>query len=280
MNTTGSTLVNTTISQFSIQVTCAVASTEMQQQKKNTIVVVSLLAWTYLAHEIRSFDVSKTMQSETEYAKKNTLENDPFGGNRQKVSTKQPLTVPSLLGRGVTNVSLGESVDQGSTRTSVLMKKPRPFSNSSFVFHVIHTTDERSFGKLQKRCLESIFFHHPNAVVSVHAKNLTLQTFQYLIDAGYHLEVKPLNLRQSLKQLQSTDAVSPELITNFIDQIDNYASDPKGYWYVNEADMLRLLIMYLEGGMYIGKSPEIALVKNVCQTQRFCCCLETLIRLL
>lgn len=129
-------------------------------------------------------------------------------------------------------------------------------SMTPLLFHLIHTTNEESFGKMQKRCLESIFYHHPNAKVILHSKNNNMTTtkrpVQYIIDAGYDLQVKPYDPVDSLERLRKQEVLSDEIIRKFIKRVDGYAKDPEGNWYSNESNLLRMILMYLEGGIYLG----------------------------
>lgn len=145
-----------------------------------------------------------------------------------------------------------------NTREAVVSSIPRNVSISPQLFHLIHTTEEESFGTMQKRCLESIFYHHPNARVILHAKYLTKEPVQYLINAGYNVSVEPYDPIESLKQVRQRKIFPDHLIKKFMRHIEGYASDPGGNWFSNESNLLRMILMYLDGGIYLGKTSSIA----------------------
>lgn len=62
---------------------------------------------------------------------------------------------------------------------------PIQFTTAPLLFHLVHTTDVQTCGSMQQRCIESIFFHHPNARVKLHIKHFN-KTFpiQYLVLVG------------------------------------------------------------------------------------------------
>ena len=125
---------------------------------------------------------------------------------------------------------------------------------STQLFHLVHTTTEENFGRMQKKCLESIFYHHPNARTILHVKNMTATPVQYLIDAGYDLSVQFYDPVASLKRLQEKKIISDRIIAKFMERVDDLAKDPQGNWYSNESNLMRMILMYLDGGIYLGKA--------------------------
>jgi hypothetical protein len=139
-----------------------------------------------------------------------------------------------------------------NTRQALRGVVSRNVSKSKALFHLIHTTNEEDFGRMQKRCLESVFYHHPNAKTILHVKNMTAAPVQYLIDAGYNLAVKRYDPVSSLKRLQKKEILPAALIRRFIKKVDGFSTDPEGNWYSNESNLLRMILMYLDGGIYLG----------------------------
>ncbi len=121
------------------------------------------------------------------------------------------------------------------------------------LFHLIHTTGKDKFGTMEKRCVESIFYHHRDAKIILHVRNMSFTPVQYLMHAGYDLHVQPYNLTESLHRLKNLNIVTNDVLQNFIARINEYASDSLGYWYSNESDLLRLIFMYFDGGIYLGE---------------------------
>jgi len=126
-----------------------------------------------------------------------------------------------------------------------------PFSNRSMRFHLAHTSDESDIGSLQWHCMESIFYHHPNAKVILHVKNMTAAPFQYLIDAGYDLQVQKYSLVDLLHRLKDAKVVPDDMVNGFLERLPTYIAGE--HWTVAETDVLRLLNLRLYGGIYLGK---------------------------
>jgi lactosylceramide 4-alpha-galactosyltransferase len=88
--------------------------------------------------------------------------------------------------------------------------------------------------------VESIFYHHPTAQVNVYSNTLLDDTFQVLTDAGYSIQIQKYNL---ISMLNGSPA------QRFVKELKNARKGP--YWYANEANLLRLLLLYKYGGIYM-----------------------------
>ena len=140
-----------------------------------------------------------------------------------------------------------------NTRAMILHSPPpRSISKQNLLFHLIHTSSEETFGTMQMRCIESIFYHHPLATVLFYVKNMTDAPVKYIMQAGYDLQVIKYDIVEHLYQLERDETVDASIVQNFTSRIKDFASDDKGYWYVNESDLLRLIVLYLHGGIYLG----------------------------
>jgi Alpha 1,4-glycosyltransferase conserved region len=146
-------------------------------------------------------------------------------------------------------------IPPSNTRNAVLTgnhsSRPQRFSISPLTFHLAHTTKESDVGSLQRHCLESIFYHHPNAKVIMHVKNMTAAPFQYLIDAEYDITVQKYNVNDLLHRLENAKVVPAEMIHQFSDRIPTHMAGKN--WYTSETNILRLVMLHLEGGIYLGK---------------------------
>ena len=168
-------------------------------------------------------------------------------------STKRPLSINAMNEQSTTTVEpIIDVITPDKTRSMILGATYHNVSTQNLLFHVIHTTSEDNFGTMQKRCLESIFYHHPLATVMLHVKSMTDQPVQYLIQAGYDIQLDKYDVVENLKQLEGEDIVDTAILQDFMNSIDAYASDQKGYWYANESNLLRTIIMYYLGGIYLG----------------------------
>ena len=125
------------------------------------------------------------------------------------------------------------------------------YNEDVLTFHLIFTTSKKDkiaetksqtgqFNWHHWRSIESIFYHHPNAQVVIHSNTLQQSLFDVLTEAGYSIQVQHYNLKELLV---GTPAES------FLSKLD---STRKGrYWYSNEGNLLRMLILYQQGGIYM-----------------------------
>ena len=131
------------------------------------------------------------------------------------------------------------------------MSPPIP-GTDDLLFHLIFATSKEdevetfsgsikgTFNWRHWRSLESIFFHHPFAKVMIHSNTLSQSEFDVLTEAGYSLEVRKYNFEEMLKD-------SPA--KNFIPKLKKIRESK--FWYNNEANLLRLLVLYDLGGVYM-----------------------------
>ena len=136
---------------------------------------------------------------------------------------------------------------------------------TSLTFHLIFTTTKAdhivqflsttvvsgNFNWLNMRVIESIFYHHPFARVIVHSNTLPQDHFNVLTETGYRIRVQPYDLLEMLN-----DSPARDFTTNKLEEAK------KGpYWYSHMCDLLRYLIIYRYGGIYMDT--DMILVKPV-----------------
>jgi hypothetical protein len=167
----------------------------------------------------------------------------------QSVDTSESLKIDEIQSRGANSTELDGPLSQLELETQ--LPSPPPV-----LFHLLHTNDESFIGLVQKRCLDSIFFHHPNAEVRLHVLNMSSTPFQHLIDSGYNLKIETYDIHSMLLALLDSKVIeNVDGLKHIIEHIDEYRETNKGgSWIVVEADILRLLFMYFDGGFYLGKS--------------------------
>jgi hypothetical protein len=149
--------------------------------------------------------------------------------------------------------------------SSTMVERPNATrAGKPLSFYFVHTTDEASFDIGNVRAVESVFFHHPNAQVSIFHKdaNFTLQPFKHVIDAGYTITLQHYkNLREMIESALGSPSggstINATLAHTFIAKIPEY--EKTQFWYVCEADFMRALIIYTRGGIYIDT--DIIIVK-------------------
>ena len=140
---------------------------------------------------------------------------------------------------------------------------PTHTAEEQLLFHLIFTTSLNDtivlnngknlsgyFNWRHLRSIESIFYHHPLANVIIHSNTLQQHELDVLTEAGYSIEVKPYNLAEMVNNTPA-HTFSGECIRN--------ASMGK-FWYSHESDLLRLLVLYKFGGVYIDT--DVILVRS------------------
>ena len=134
--------------------------------------------------------------------------------------------------------------------------------NIKFLFHFIFTTNESlvsllaqgtkqcGFNWRHMRSIESIFHHHPTAEVIVHSRTLPHDTFDVLTEAGYSITVQNYDLEKLLKG-------SPA--ESFASKLEEAKKGRR--WYSHQRDLLRLLVLYMWGGIYMDM--DVILVRPI-----------------
>ena len=107
-------------------------------------------------------------------------------------------------------------------------------------FLLLWTTAATDFTLRSRRCLESLLFHHPRATVRVFSNSLPPSAIAPLRAAGYAVSVQGYDVAELLR---GTPA-APWLLRQ--------AEWEKGpYWYSHLTDVLRLALLWREGGVYV-----------------------------
>ena len=98
------------------------------------------------------------------------------------------------------------------------------------------------FNYRHRRAIESIFYHHPDANVTLHTNFLVQEDMQQFTDAGYSLKVEPLRFEQL--------AIGTPLqgVTNE-PRWREWEVGP--HWYTSFSNIYRLLLLWKEGGIYL-----------------------------
>ena len=101
------------------------------------------------------------------------------------------------------------------------------------------TTAADSWGLQERRVLESVFFHHPDAQVTVFTNTLPLDFFARFAAAGYAVEVERYDLEATLARHWPAD-------------FDFFGQGAGGdFFYSHATDALRYALLYERGGVYL-----------------------------
>jgi hypothetical protein len=118
------------------------------------------------------------------------------------------------------------------------------------LFHFIFTTSPETINWRFIKAIEAVFFHHPKSKVIIHSQTIPshgtiLDKFQ---QANYHLSVQNYSFEELLNdRLMSflNDTVKQSFLKKLPDNQKNK------YWYSHATDILRLLILEQNGGIYL-----------------------------
>eukprot|EP00026_Physarum_polycephalum_P002364 Phypoly_transcript_02370.p1 GENE.Phypoly_transcript_02370~~Phypoly_transcript_02370.p1 ORF type:complete len:875 (+),score=91.90 Phypoly_transcript_02370:378-2627(+) len=113
----------------------------------------------------------------------------------------------------------------------------RDTTSSRFV--AIWTSPVNTFKLRNRRVLESIFFHHPNAHLVVYSNVLPLYFFHEFNSAGYDVQVERYDLSELAKGLPGVD---------WVKDLPKWESGE--FFYSHLSDFLRFVILYRQGGVY------------------------------
>ena len=119
--------------------------------------------------------------------------------------------------------------------------------------YFVHTTNESTFRPDHLRAIESVFFHHPDAHITLYVKNMTTRPIQPLVDAGYKIVVKLFKIRDmlwlALNQTSGREEILNDRALAWMARIDEYEATKN--WITNESNLMRYLLLYLYGGIYL-----------------------------
>jgi hypothetical protein len=137
------------------------------------------------------------------------------------------------------------------------------------LFHFIHS--KGPFHRRNIRVIESVFYHHPKAIVIVHVpkdgniglvSDLTSDPFIPLQNAGYNVTVQGFQLEplinavlsqegSTVKEIRAKRWMRTKIIRHFMDLM----------WYIDISDLARYLVVYHYGGVFMDT--DLVMVKPV-----------------
>ena len=107
-------------------------------------------------------------------------------------------------------------------------------------FMLLWSTSAASFSLRSRRCIESIFFHHPHAHVRVYSNQLPRGFFSEFRSLGFDARV----VRYNVKRLLMGTPAAP-----WVANMDEW--EKGAYYYSHVTDAIRLALLYRHGGVYL-----------------------------
>jgi hypothetical protein len=118
------------------------------------------------------------------------------------------------------------------------------------LFHFIHSSTERNFGVKQIKAIESVFYHHPRAQVKLWVTEMSAKRIQPFLDKGYNLTLLTLDLKSEVKSLLDYPEINQKIVEEFLGRWDENTKSK--LWMINNSDLFRIILIYREGGIYMG----------------------------
>ena len=132
-----------------------------------------------------------------------------------------------------------------------------PSLPEKITFFAVHTIGE-IHGRM-RRSMESVFRHHPNAKLVLFVnENISDATDALLplIEAGYNLEIRILDLFEIANGLVESDLIEDR---DFFFENKLTKAKTGQHWYSHETDLIRLIVLYVHGGVYMDT--DVLIVK-------------------
>jgi Glycosyltransferase sugar-binding region containing DXD motif/Alpha 1,4-glycosyltransferase conserved region len=166
----------------------------------------------------------------------------------------------------------GDDIVEKPTHESSVQQQRQ--GQRQLLFHLVFTVDY--FSTLNLRCIESIFYFHPTARIKLHSNvyypiestdsttaNMTssrqrfASSIQALQDLGYSIEIVAFSAAEVLDRAVEMDQamrttstlINATAARVWSSRLDQWKAQK--YWYSNEANLLRLCLLYTEGGIYL-----------------------------
>jgi Alpha 1,4-glycosyltransferase conserved region/Glycosyltransferase sugar-binding region containing DXD motif len=141
-------------------------------------------------------------------------------------------------------------------------------STGRLQFFQVYTSS--SMNVRNRRSLESILYHHPESPVTLLSNTLHYDEIAYYTELGYDVRIVPYSLTDLLTQAIDSEKGNIKMFASaFARRLSLVATGE--FWYSHETDLIRLLIIYMEGGVYLDTDVivlrQMSWLKNVLATQ-------------
>jgi hypothetical protein len=141
-------------------------------------------------------------------------------------------------------------------------------STGRLQFFQVYTSS--SMNVRNRRSLESILYHHPESPVTLLSNTLHYDEIAYFTELGYDVRIVPYTLTDLLTQAIDSEKGSIKMYASaFVRRLS--VVETGEFWYSHETDLIRLLILYMEGGVYLDTDVivlrQMGWLKNVLATQ-------------
>jgi hypothetical protein len=135
-----------------------------------------------------------------------------------------------------------------TARTFGIIPLPKKDSGGKLKFFQIYTTSTMTMRN--RRSLESILYHHPDSCVTLYGNSLPIEEILFYLELGYDVRIVPYSLRGMLEDaIGSKSSRMNMYVQAFLRRMPWISKGD--FWYSHETDLIRLLILYKQGGVYL-----------------------------
>ena len=130
-------------------------------------------------------------------------------------------------------------------------------------FHMIYDEvgQDGSLSWHQMRCIESVLRHHPTSRLFIYSNTIEQSEFDVLTEVGYHV---------TLVNYQVSDIVQQIPLNEFLNQFSQTTNDDASVKkIVREHGVLKLLLLYINGGVYLAENTIVLKPINFSQNNVF-----------
>lgn len=168
-----------------------------------------------------------------------------------------PLTISSASAGAESSRSSSLLSKENSANAAITPQTKESFAAKGPLFHIVFTVEK--FSTLNLRCVESVFYFHPtallkihsNAASGIHASGRLPSKLQAVKDRGFRLEIVPYSAADVLQKAVEMDGslVNATAAALWASNLDQWKTEQ--FWYSNESNLLRLCLLYTQGGIYL-----------------------------
>lgn len=136
------------------------------------------------------------------------------------------------------------------------------------LFHQVLTTGTKYLSTINVRSIESVFYVYPNARLHLHYNkksdiDINNKRLRPLLAEGYNIKLLPYDPAKQLRLAAKLSARRDKKVNNTLAQeyINNIKPrySKERFWFSNEANLLRLCLLYTVGGTYLDT--DVILIK-------------------
>ena len=121
-----------------------------------------------------------------------------------------------------------------------LSSTAKKLNRPSLTFHFIHSTYSSTFQLQNVRAIESVFYHHPNAKVTIHYRDKNITRLRPLLriknEAGYDLRFEEYNVKDLVEAAVSmpNNTINKTAAHAWMGKVETYAKAK--FWYSHQTD--------------------------------------------